>query len=616
MSLGPGVQLGQYRVVERIGRGGMATVYKAYHAALDRYVAIKVLPEFFAEEEEYRDRFQQEALSVARLRHPNILTVYDFGQEHGIAYLVLELVSGGTLADKLGTRMDIHDTVAMLQPLADALDHAHKHGVLHRDIKPSNILLHHDGTPVLADFGLAKMAESVRRITASGIVMGTPEYMSPEQAAGEALGPPSDLYSFAIVAYEMLTGRVPFQADTPAAVLLSHLNKAMPAMHELRGELSRHAEDALRRALAKSPADRFATAADFVSALTPAAWPTAGNEPAVATVGVATSSRPPSGPTRRPPSVLVVDDGAANRELIEACLAGVECEVRLAEDGHAALAAVESRPPDLVLLDVQMPGMDGYEVCRRIKEDHKLIPVVMITALNNVPDRVTALDAGADDFMSKPVERIELVARVKSALRLKAMYDKLDNAEQVIYALAAAVEAKEAHTSRHTRRVADAARRIGERLGLGEEELELLYRGALLHDVGKIGIQDSILAKPGPLDSQELAKVREHPQIGVDIVRPLRSTTDIVPTILHHHEWFDGRGYPHGLRGQEIPVHARVVAVCDAYDSMVSDRPYRAGRSVEETVRILQAGAGKQWDPDLVSLFLAELAKIVGVTAA
>ena len=616
MSLGPGVQLGPYRVVERIGRGGMATVYKAYHGALDRYVAIKVLPEFFAEEDEYRERFQQEAMSVARLHHPNILGIYDFGQERGIAYLVLELVGGGTLADRLGSRIDIHDSVALLKPIADALDYAHKNGVLHRDIKPSNILLHLDGAPVLADFGLAKLAASVRRLTASGIVMGTPEYMSPEQAAGDSLGPASDIYSLAIVAYEMLTGRVPFMADTPAAVLLSHLNQAMPAMHELRGELSRHVEDALRRALAKSPAERFETASEFVAALTPAAWPTAGqSEPAVAAVA---APRPPSGPTKKLPSVLVVDDGVANRELIEACLAGVECEVRLAADGPSALAAVEIREPDLVLLDVQMPGMDGHEVCRRIKSDpnRRLIPIVMITALNSVGDRVTALESGADDFMSKPVERVELVARVRSSLRLKAVYDKLDNAEQVIFALAAAVEAKEAHTSRHVHRVADAARRIGVRLGFNDEELDQLFRGALLHDVGKIGVQDSILSKPGPLDSHEVMKVREHPQIGVDIVRPLRSTVDIVPTIRHHHEWFDGRGYPGGLSRQEIPVHARIVAVCDAYDSMVSDRPYRAGRSVEETVRILQAGAGKQWDPDLIALFLSELARVAGSSAA
>jgi cyclic di-GMP phosphodiesterase len=584
----------------------MATVYKAYHPALDRYVAIKVLPEFFAEEPEYRERFQQEAMSVARLRHPNILNVFDFGQENGVTYLVLELVNGGTLADRLGTRIDIHETVLLLKPLAEALDHAHANGVLHRDIKPSNILLHTDGTPVLADFGLAKLAASVRRLTASGIVMGTPEYMSPEQAAGEPLGPRSDIYSFAIVAYEMLTGRVPFQADTPAAVLLSHLNKAMPAMHELAGELSRHAEDALRQALAKVPQDRFATATEFVAALTPAAWPSIGQSDS--TVGaVASTPRPPSGPVRKPPSVLVVDDGAANRELIEACLAGVECEVRLAEDGFGALKAIDTRAPDLVLLDVQMPGLDGYEVCRRIKADpdRPLIPVVMITALDSVADRVCALDSGADDFMSKPVERVELLARVKSALRLKAVYDKLDSAEQVIFALAAAVEAKEAHTMRHTRRVADSARHVGVRIGFDEEELNRLYRGAILHDVGKIGVQDSILCKPGPLTDEELLKVRAHPIIGVDIVRPLRSTTDVVPTIRNHHEWFDGRGYPDGLRAQEIPLHARIVAVCDAYDSMVSDRPYRAGRSVEESVRILLAGAGRQWDPDIVSLFVA-----------
>ena len=318
-----------------------------------------------------------------------------------------------------------------------------------------------------------------------------------------------------------------------------------------------------------------------------------------------------------PIRALVIDDEKLARDRLQGFLASLDVTVvGQAADGVEALRRIEEDRPELVFLDVQMPGLDGFEVCRRIKEDHRLIPVVMITALNNVPDRVTALDAGADDFMSKPVERIELVARVRSALKLKATYDKLDDAEQVIYALAAAVEAKEAHTSRHTRRVADAARHIGECLGMNDDELDQLYRGALLHDVGKIGIQDSILAKPGPLDQQELMKVRQHPQIGVDIVRPLRSTTDIVPTIRHHHEWFDGRGYPDGLSGLEIPVHARIVAVCDAYDSMVSDRPYRAGRSIEETVRILQAGAGKQWDPDLVALFLTELARIAGVTAA
>ena len=188
--------------------------------------------------------------------------------------------------------------------------------------------------------------------------------------------------------------------------------------------------------------------------------------------------------------------------------------------------------------------------------------------------------------------------------------------QSTLESLVEALDLRDAETQGHSLRVVHFTSELAAVLGIGGPEMTEIRRGALLHDVGKIGVLDSILSKPGPLDAQELIKVREHPQIGVDIVRPLRSTVDIVPTIRHHHEWFDGRGYPGGLIGQEIPVHARIVAVCDAYDSMVSDRPYRAGRSVEETVRILQAGAGKQWDPELVTQFLAELAIIAGLTAA
>jgi len=268
MNVREGVTLGPYRVMERIGRGGMAAVYRAYHPGLDRYVAIKVLPDFFADDPSYHERFQQEARSVARLKHPNILEVFDFGYEDGNAYLVLELIEGGTLGDRIGKPMELREVIQLLEPIASALDHAHAHGILHRDIKPSNILLQKDGTPVLADFGLAKMAGSMRRLTGSGTVMGTPEYMSPEQAADDPVGPSSDRYSLAVVAYELLTGRVPFQADTPAAVLLAQVTKAMPATRELRGELSAHIEDALRRGLAKIPEGRYDSAAAFVAAFT------------------------------------------------------------------------------------------------------------------------------------------------------------------------------------------------------------------------------------------------------------------------------------------------------------------------------------------------------------
>jgi putative two-component system response regulator len=427
--------------------------------------------------------------------------------------------------------------------------------------------------------------------------------MSPEQSTGGQIGPASDRYSLAIVAYEMLTGRVPFQADTPAAILLAHISAALPPAFELHGELSAHVDAALHQALAKRPESRFGSSADFVAALTPAAWPS--------TIGE--ESEPPApafrlaAATRRTLSdVLVVDDGQANRELIEACLSGVECEVRTAADGPSALAAMELKAPDLVLLDVQMPGMDGYEVCRRIKQNPtwQLVPVVMITALDRTTDRVEALEAGADDYMSKPVERVELVARVRSALRLKAVYDSLDSAERVIFTLANAVEARDPHTEAHTQRVATSARRIGQLLGLPERVLDTLYRGGLIHDIGKIGVPDSILLKPGPLDEVEAAAMRAHTEIGADIVSPLRTGEELIPIIRHHHEHFDGSGYPDGLRGDDIPLAARIVAACDAYDAMVNDRPYRRGLSAGEAAERLTRGSGRQWDPNVVAAIL------------
>lgn len=614
MRLGYGSRLGQYQILERIGRGGMGTVYKAHHRALDRFIAIKVLPDFFAEDDHFLVRFQQEARTVARLNHPNILTVFDFGHEAETAYLVMEFVAGGTLADRLGKPMGLKDAVRLLRPLASALDHAHGRGVLHRDIKPANILIRDDGTPVLADFGLAQMAESVNKLTVAGTVLGTPEYMSPEQIAGEPLGPATDRYSLAVVAYEMLTGRAPYQAETPGAVLLSHLQKSMPPMLELVGELSAHAEEVLQKGLAKDPADRFPSASQLVAALTPAAWPSRLNEES----DVAEDCRRQPKTHARTARVLVVDDGRANRELIEACLAGVDCQIDSAEDGVSALKAIDSAPPDLVLLDVQMPGMDGYEVCRHIKATHegRLLPVVMITALDSVGDRVEALASGADDFMSKPVDRVELIARVRSALRLKSVYDSLASAEQVILSLAAAVEAKDALTKRHTHRVGEAARHLGQRLGLPESDLDTLYRGGVLHDIGKIGIPDAILHKQGRLDLEEWDHMRAHTSIGEGIVRPLRSGSDLLPIIRHHHEHFDGNGYPDGLRGHEIPLGARIVSVCDAFDALVTDRPYRDGRSVEDATATLIEGAGTQWDPELVDLFIREIPAIQKLGAA
>jgi putative two-component system response regulator len=310
--------------------------------------------------------------------------------------------------------------------------------------------------------------------------------------------------------------------------------------------------------------------------------------------------------------VLVVDDHPLNLELIEGCLTEVDCDVVTAVDGLEALTIVERDKPDLVLLDVMMPRLDGYEVCQRIKasRDGNLLPIVMVTALGQVADRVRGLEAGADDFIVKPIERVELVARVRSLLRVKALYDRLDDAQRTIIALAKAVEAKDRLTEQHTERVGVHARKLGEAAGLTGGVLDDLQFGGVIHDIGKIGIPDSILLKAGPLTDEENRMMRRHVAIGEEIARPLRSAGSLLPIIRHHHERVDGQGYPDGLAGDEIPLPARIVAVCDAFDAMTSERTYRGAMSVEQAVGVLRAGAGKQWDARLVDLFVAQVAVV------
>jgi cyclic di-GMP phosphodiesterase len=316
--------------------------------------------------------------------------------------------------------------------------------------------------------------------------------------------------------------------------------------------------------------------------------------------------------------VLVVDDGSADRQLAQAYLAGLDIDVRLAPDGASALEQIQAEPPDLVLLDVQMPGMDGYEVCRRIKAGPRgrLLPVVMITAMEGTDDRERALAAGADDFLPKPVLRVELVARVRLAQRLRSLYSSLDSAEQVIFSLAATVAAKEAPYLKHTQRVAESARHLGARLGLPEVARDALYRGGLIHDIGNIDIPDAVLLKPGRLDADETARMQSHVVMGENIIRPLHSLSTLLPIIRHHHERFDGRGYPDGLHAREIPRLAGIISVCDAFDALVNDRPYRARLPIDHALAVLIDGAGHQWDPEVVDLFVGEMPALQRLGAA
>jgi serine/threonine-protein kinase len=279
-----GKRLGNYRVVAALGQGGMAKVYKGYQPLLDRYVALKVLAPHFATDEEFRARFQREAAAIARLRHSNIVQVYDFGIQGSVHYMVMEYIAGETLKTRIRTarslqkRLRPDEILIVLRGVAAALDYAHARDIIHRDIKPANIMLRIEDervetlpfTPVLTDFGIAKIMEGVQ-FTGTGMTIGTPDYMAPEQGDNQPITYRADLYSLGVILYEMLAGELPFTGDTPVAVLLKHISDTPPALRTRAPDLPPAMDEILQRALAKNPEDRFPSGAALVRAVE-AAW--------------------------------------------------------------------------------------------------------------------------------------------------------------------------------------------------------------------------------------------------------------------------------------------------------------------------------------------------------
>jgi cyclic di-GMP phosphodiesterase len=309
----------------------------------------------------------------------------------------------------------------------------------------------------------------------------------------------------------------------------------------------------------------------------------------------------------KPLSILAVDDDATNLLVIEKMLSPLGCIVKKALSGLEAIEMIREQLPDVILLDVMMPGMSGFEVCRKLKgsESTRLVPIIIVTALQEKEDRIKGIQAGCDDFISKPIDRLELVARVHALGQVKRLNDDLDHAEAVVLSLARAVEAKDTTTGDHCDRLIRLSRAFGTSLGLDEKSIRTLERASILHDVGKIGIPDAILLKPGKLTKEEWEIMRTHPIMGEEICYPLKSLAEVCPIIRHHHEKWNGTGYPDGLVGDSIPYLARVFQVMDVFDAMATERPYKHAFSLDETIATLEKETAEGfWDPDIVKLFV------------
>lgn len=345
------------------------------------------------------------------------------------------------------------------------------------------------------------------------------------------------------------------------------------------------------------------------------------------------------------PKILVIDDEEMIRDMIDDMLTPLNFEVFQACDGEDGLVKVKEISPDVVLLDVTMPRLDGFAVLKHIKESEetKIIPVVMITALNELQTRIKAIEIGVDDFLSKPMDIMELRARVKSLVKVKAYNDHMRNYQkeleievakrtkevqlalnkakdasyETVFILSRAAEYRDEDTGSHILRVSHYAAAIARKIGLDDDEVETILYGAPMHDVGKIGIPDKILMKPGKLEPEELKIMREHVTIGGLILRD--SQSEFIKRgeeiALTHHEKWNGKGYPKGIKGEEIPLSGRIIAVADVFDALTTKRPYKEAFPLEKAYAIIKEGHGTDFDPDIVDAFFEIIDEILEIKA-
>jgi response regulator RpfG family c-di-GMP phosphodiesterase len=651
--------LGNYRILEKIGAGGMGVVFRAEHVKLRKPVAVKAL---FIDGEKNRralDRFFNEVLAVTRLKHPHIVAAVDAGEQPGagpngapVPYLVMEYVAGRNLEDVVARDgpMKLEQACLAAHQVADALTEAHRQGLIHRDIKPGNVLLTADGTAKLLDFGVARLPTPDDRLTKDGARLGTIGYMAPEQVRNaRGVDARADVFGLGATLFFMLTGRDPFDPPVGSAGAL-----APPAAREFRSDVPASLDGVMAKLMALNPADRVPTAEAAMREMLPflrsITRPSGKSAPDMngqpdALIDTTPDGVPDAAPV--PHQILIVDDQIDVRRVCKLALAGDGARCEEVGNGNDALAKVRETDYDLVLLDVDLPGINGEQVLRKIRQTPPSphIKVIMLSGRTSGDELSRMLNAGADDFLTKPFSLVQLRARVKAALKLKDAQDRSEtlnghlmtlNQElernvssrdselvhargAMVLALAKLVEQRSAETGAHLIRLQKYCRVLGEAARktppyaerLTPDFLQVVEDAAPLHDIGKAAVPDYILNKPGRLDPHERVLMEAHTTNGSEtlqeVARKYKFATGFLQMAVdiarHHHEKWDGSGYPDKLSGEEIPLAARLLAICDVYDALRSRRVYKPSLSHNMALMTMVDASPGHFDPGLMMVF-------------
>jgi response regulator RpfG family c-di-GMP phosphodiesterase len=647
-----GLVLGNYRVLEELGTGGMGVVYQAEHLLMKRRVAVKVLP---VDEEcpvSVRQRFYGEMRVLAELHHPNIVLAFDAGElpppgpsEPGLIYLVMELVEGGDLEKHVARTgpCGVAEACRYAHQAACGLQEAHDRHLIHRDIKPSNLLRTASGQIKLVDFGLARQFCS--RLTDPRCLLGSVEFMAPEQSHDpSAVGKEADVYGLGATLFWLLTGEPPYPFRSSVGAALRALQGETPRrLRQLRPDVPEELDALVARMLERDPARRPALPLNVMNALTPflveGSSQVASSQPhgrEVVPAGIK-----PRTSTRR---VLVVDDEPGILLLHRMLLRSLKCECVETRNGTSALEAAKNQSFDLVLLDVNLPDVDGLEICRRLREQPRTLhqKIIVVSGAGDQNDLASVLARGADDYVVKPYEPRQLAAKIEHAFRLKEAQDEasfLGNQllqtnrqlqqslearasdvrkaqDALLFGLAKMAESREGETAGHLRRLQGYVRVLVDQVagrphwtGLVDSRfLEHLERCVPLHDIGKIGLPDEVLLKPARLTPDQRRMMETHVLIGDRMLEALGREHGHSLEFLgmaraivrHHHERFDGKGYPDRLSGDAIPPAARLVALADVYDALRRKRLHKPAMTHADALHVLLHTSPGQFDPSLL----------------